>query len=94
MGLITLIIDRVYRRNCLLECRIQRLCVHVGKIELLCYLQVTAEHESGIHIWDQRKPKVPIQELPGHTHWYLSCIVLKLILFFYLKGKKMKEKRK
>ncbi|XP_027904416.1 WD repeat-containing protein DWA2 isoform X1 [Vigna unguiculata] len=33
------------------------------------HILVTAEHESGIHIWDLRKPKLPIQELPGHTHW-------------------------
>ena len=33
--------------------------------------QVTAEDETGISIWDLRKPKVPIQQLPGHTHWYL-----------------------
>ncbi|QCE16746.1 peroxin-7 [Vigna unguiculata] len=32
------------------------------------HILVTAEHESGIHIWDLRKPKLPIQELPGHTH--------------------------
>lgn len=30
---------------------------------------VTAEDESGIHIWDLRMPKVPLTELPGHTHW-------------------------
>ncbi|KAK8552438.1 hypothetical protein V6N13_120838 [Hibiscus sabdariffa] len=33
------------------------------------HILVTAEDESGIHIWDTRKPKSPIQELPGHTHW-------------------------
>ncbi|KAE8057362.1 hypothetical protein FH972_014063 [Carpinus fangiana] len=33
------------------------------------HIFVTAEEESGICIWDLRKPKVPIQELPGHTHW-------------------------
>lgn len=33
--------------------------------------KVTAEDETGISIWDLRKPKVPIQQLPGHTHWYL-----------------------
>ncbi|KAE8684472.1 WD repeat-containing protein DWA2 [Hibiscus syriacus] len=32
-------------------------------------IQVTAEDESGIHIWDLRKPKSPVKELPGHTHW-------------------------
>ncbi|KAF7829493.1 inactive purple acid phosphatase-like protein [Senna tora] len=31
--------------------------------------EFTAEHECGIRIWDLRKPKVPTQELPGHTHW-------------------------
>ncbi|XP_015884079.1 WD repeat-containing protein DWA2 [Ziziphus jujuba] len=33
------------------------------------HILVTAEDESGIRIWDLRKTKVPIQELPGHTHW-------------------------
>ncbi|CAB4296056.1 unnamed protein product [Prunus armeniaca] len=33
------------------------------------HVLMTAEDESGIRIWDLRKPKVPIQELPGHTHW-------------------------
>ncbi|RXH73391.1 hypothetical protein DVH24_013075 [Malus domestica] len=33
------------------------------------HVLITAEDESGIRIWDLRKPKVPIQELPGHTHW-------------------------
>lgn len=51
-------------------------------IVLLFVVQVTAEHESGIHIWDLRKPKVPIRELPGHTHWYMSCEVAMLLLFF------------
>ncbi|KAI8016253.1 WD repeat-containing protein DWA2 [Camellia lanceoleosa] len=32
-------------------------------------IQVTAEDESGIHIWDLRMLKVPILELPGHAHW-------------------------
>lgn len=31
--------------------------------------QVTAEDESGIHIWDLRKLKFPVAELPGHSHW-------------------------
>lgn len=84
MVFLTLIIGCVYRIICLLDCSIRPPFVHVGKIDLLCFVQVTAEHESGIRIWDLRKPKVPIQELPGHTHWYLSCIVLKLIFFFYL----------
>ncbi|XP_028083269.1 WD repeat-containing protein DWA2-like isoform X1 [Camellia sinensis] len=30
---------------------------------------VTAEDESGIHVWDLRMPNVPILELPGHAHW-------------------------
>ncbi|KAB1203573.1 WD repeat-containing protein DWA2 [Morella rubra] len=34
------------------------------------HILVTAEDESGVHVWDLRKPKVPIQELPGHTHWH------------------------
>ncbi|XP_050158211.1 WD repeat-containing protein DWA2 isoform X1 [Malus sylvestris] len=33
------------------------------------HVLITAEDESGIHVWDLRKPNVPIQELPGHTHW-------------------------
>ncbi|KAG4147963.1 hypothetical protein ERO13_D05G256300v2 [Gossypium hirsutum] len=33
------------------------------------HILVTAEDESGIHIWDLRKPKSPAKELPGHTHW-------------------------
>lgn len=39
---------------------------------MLTIYQVTAEDESGIRIWDLRTTKVPIQELPGHTHWYTS----------------------
>ncbi|KAJ0025236.1 hypothetical protein Pint_09260 [Pistacia integerrima] len=39
------------------------------------HILVTAADEYGIHIWDLRKLKVPIQELPGHTHWTwaVSC---------------------
>ncbi|EOA38123.1 hypothetical protein CARUB_v10009593mg [Capsella rubella] len=33
------------------------------------HILITAEDESGIHVWDLRKAKVPVQELPGHTHW-------------------------
>ncbi|XP_022951369.1 WD repeat-containing protein DWA2-like [Cucurbita moschata] len=33
------------------------------------HLLVTAEDETGISLWDLRNPKVPIQQLPGHTHW-------------------------
>ncbi|XWS24585.1 hypothetical protein CRYUN_Cryun28dG0115600 [Craigia yunnanensis] len=33
------------------------------------HILVTAEDEFGIHIWDLRKPKFPVKELPGHTHW-------------------------
>lgn len=33
------------------------------------HMLVTAEDESGIHVWDLRKPKVPVLELPGHAHW-------------------------
>ena len=29
-----------------------------------------------MHIWDLRMPKVPIKELPGHTHWYLLIVLL------------------
>jgi hypothetical protein len=45
------------------------LLICVSIINSLSLLKVTAEEESGICIWDLRKPKVPIQELPGHTHW-------------------------
>ncbi|RVW50904.1 WD repeat-containing protein DWA2 [Vitis vinifera] len=38
-------------------------------VELYLWTPVTAEDESGICIWDLRMPKVPIKELPGHTHW-------------------------
>ncbi|KAL5778337.1 hypothetical protein ACOSP7_011263 [Xanthoceras sorbifolium] len=39
------------------------------------HILVTAEDESGIHLWDLRMLKFPIQELPGHTHWTwaVSC---------------------
>ncbi|KAI4374880.1 hypothetical protein MLD38_012820 [Melastoma candidum] len=37
------------------------------------HLLVTVEDEGGICIWDLRKLKAPIQELPGHTHW--TCTV-------------------
>ncbi|KAF5747222.1 WD repeat-containing protein DWA2-like [Tripterygium wilfordii] len=39
------------------------------------HILVTAEDESGIHIWDLRTLKAPVQELPGHTHWTwaVSC---------------------
>ncbi|CAM8912503.1 unnamed protein product [Rhodiola kirilowii] len=33
------------------------------------HILVTAEDEFGLHIWDLRMPKVPIQGLPGHAHW-------------------------
>ncbi|XP_013642244.1 WD repeat-containing protein DWA2 [Brassica napus] len=33
------------------------------------HILITAEDESGIHVWDLRKAKAPVQELPGHTHW-------------------------
>uniref|UniRef100_A0A1J3HFF8 WD repeat-containing protein DWA2 n=1 Tax=Noccaea caerulescens TaxID=107243 RepID=A0A1J3HFF8_NOCCA len=36
------------------------------------HIFITAEDESGIHIWDLRKAKVPVQSLPGHTHWTWS----------------------
>ncbi|GFZ10512.1 transducin/WD40 repeat-like superfamily protein [Actinidia rufa] len=32
------------------------------------YVLVTAEDESGIHIWDLRMLKIPSLELPGHSH--------------------------
>ncbi|TQE07490.1 hypothetical protein C1H46_006810 [Malus baccata] len=40
------------------------------------HVLITAEDESGIHVWDLRKPKVPIQELPGHTHWTWAARIL------------------
>ncbi|XP_061969537.1 WD repeat-containing protein DWA2-like isoform X3 [Populus nigra] len=33
------------------------------------HILVTAEDESGIHIWDLRMPNVPVKELRGHSHW-------------------------
>lgn len=33
------------------------------------HIIVTAEDESGVRIWDLRKPKFPMAELPGHVHW-------------------------
>ncbi|XP_042425340.1 WD repeat-containing protein DWA2-like isoform X1 [Zingiber officinale] len=30
---------------------------------------VTAEDVSGIQLWDLRRPKFPVKELPGHAHW-------------------------
>ncbi|XP_010455448.1 PREDICTED: WD repeat-containing protein DWA2-like isoform X2 [Camelina sativa] len=32
-------------------------------------VQITAEDESGIHVWDLRKAKVPLQVIPGHANW-------------------------
>ncbi|KAK6939238.1 hypothetical protein RJ641_028769, partial [Dillenia turbinata] len=34
------------------------------------HILVTAEDESGIHVWDLRMPKFPSQEFSGHSHWY------------------------
>ncbi|KAJ6306225.1 hypothetical protein OIU78_021528 [Salix suchowensis] len=45
---------------------------HVRKVDYdtrKMHMLVTAEDESGIHIWDLRMPKVPIDELRGHSHW-------------------------
>ncbi|KAJ0085085.1 hypothetical protein Patl1_09420 [Pistacia atlantica] len=39
------------------------------------HILVTAADEYGLHIWDLRKLKVPIQELPGHTHWYYISVL-------------------
>ncbi|XP_074583923.1 WD repeat-containing protein DWA2-like [Curcuma longa] len=33
------------------------------------HLLVTAEDASGIRLWDLRRPKFPVKELPGHAHW-------------------------
>lgn len=33
------------------------------------HILVTAEDETGMHLWDLRMPKVPLSELPGHAHW-------------------------
>ncbi|KAK8947592.1 WD repeat-containing protein DWA2 [Platanthera guangdongensis] len=33
------------------------------------HIIVSAEDESGVRIWDLRKPKFPMVELPGHVHW-------------------------
>lgn len=55
----------------------------------LHHLQVTAEDESGIHLWDLRMLKFPVLELPGHTHWYVaannktSCMLLGIVTVWY-----------
>jgi WD40 repeat protein len=57
---------RTMKKTLSIECsHVRSVDYHPRKSNIL----VTAEHESGIRIWDLRKPKVPIQELPGHTHW-------------------------
>ncbi|KAM0945303.1 putative transcription factor WD40-like family [Dioscorea sansibarensis] len=33
------------------------------------FMIVTAEDGSGIRLWDLRMPKLPLTELPGHSHW-------------------------
>ncbi|CAN0871741.1 WD repeat-containing protein DWA2 [Linum grandiflorum] len=38
------------------------------------HILVTAEDETGIHVWDLRMTKAPIQELPGHTHWLAFAV--------------------
>ncbi|XP_011041256.1 PREDICTED: WD repeat-containing protein DWA2-like isoform X1 [Populus euphratica] len=51
-------------------------CGHVRDVDYdtrKMHILVTAEDESGIHIWDLRMPKVPINELRGHSHW--TCAV-------------------
>ncbi|KAH8515022.1 hypothetical protein H0E87_003754 [Populus deltoides] len=47
-------------------------CGHVRNVDYDTrkkHILVTAEDESGIHIWDLRMPKVPLKELRGHSHW-------------------------
>uniref|UniRef100_A0A2P2JC82 WD repeat-containing protein DWA2 n=1 Tax=Rhizophora mucronata TaxID=61149 RepID=A0A2P2JC82_RHIMU len=47
-------------------------CSHVRNINYDTkkrHILVTAEDESGIDIWDTRTLRVPIMQLPGHTHW-------------------------
>ncbi|XP_050214677.1 WD repeat-containing protein DWA2-like [Mercurialis annua] len=47
-------------------------CAHVRNIDYnprKKHMLVTADDESGINIWDLRKPKVPVKELSGHAHW-------------------------
>ncbi|KAG8632240.1 WD repeat-containing protein DWA2 isoform X1 [Manihot esculenta] len=47
-------------------------CAHVRNVDYDTkkkHILVTAEDESGIHVWDLRMPMVPIKELPGHAHW-------------------------
>lgn len=55
--------------ECPYLCEMVLLLVTTSKLLLSLLSQVTAEDESGIHIWDLRKPKSPVKELPGHTHW-------------------------
>ncbi|KAJ3692862.1 hypothetical protein LUZ60_011957 [Juncus effusus] len=33
------------------------------------HILATAEDEFGVRIWDLRKTKFPLKELPGHSHW-------------------------
>ncbi|KAJ4774956.1 Protein TSSC1 [Rhynchospora pubera] len=33
------------------------------------HILATAEDEFGIRLWDLRMPKIPLKELPGHSHW-------------------------
>ncbi|KAG6485274.1 hypothetical protein ZIOFF_053808 [Zingiber officinale] len=40
-----------------------------SKLWNMSTLQVTAEDVSGIQLWDLRRPKFPVKELPGHAHW-------------------------
>ncbi|KAM7514000.1 hypothetical protein LguiA_003583 [Lonicera macranthoides] len=47
-------------------------CAHVRNVDYDSkkkYMLVTAEDESGLRVWDLRRPKVPVVELPGHSHW-------------------------
>ncbi|KAL9358449.1 hypothetical protein Peur_046572 [Populus x canadensis] len=47
-------------------------CGHVRNVDYDTrkkHILVTAEDESGIHIWDLRMPKVPLKGLRGHSHW-------------------------
>ncbi|KAJ7957956.1 WD repeat-containing protein DWA2-like [Quillaja saponaria] len=54
-------------------------CAHVQNFDYNSkkkHILVTAEHASGIHIWDLRKPKIPIQELPWTYTLVMGCQVV------------------
>ncbi|XP_022772582.1 WD repeat-containing protein DWA2-like [Durio zibethinus] len=61
--------------RCQLANAIERAHIHNANYDVKKKnMLVTAEDESGIHIWDLRKHKFPVKELPGHTWiWVVTC---------------------